>query len=615
MQVPIAQRTVADRGLPNVQVNTEVPGALRASNADLSNAASSMLRESMDAGAQLFVREQTKANQAAVQGAVIKATEAKNALLYDPKAGALNKRGQDAFGAVEPARVDWQKNIDDISAGLSNDAQRQAFKQHASQEGVELDSILKRHVSTEAEALEKENLQAGIAVSQDDAVKNFDKAPGKIGASIRQQEIMLEQFAVANGKGAAWLQESKAKAAAGTHQGVFDRLIGQGQDLVAKGYYEANKDAFNADHMAANEQKLQIGSLIGESQRQSDAIMKQHPDLETRLEAVKRIGDPRLRDEVQQRVEHETALAQRHESIARGQVFVGQMQALKQAGGDTSKALDVNQYFLLNDTQKAALKSASARFAGLAPVDRDDPRVVAWWQSQSLDQLAMTPESQLVESYPYLTDATFQRLSDRWALATDAAKGNVKKRAEFKSLLSDDEMVLKALRQAKVAGITANDLSVSEIRKDKAKAAAFNQLNSVWADRVEAYYGAHGTNPDDKVKQQMLDQLIIEGKHKPVEVKKGWFGSESKPAWGVSEDELGKVIVDPRERTDYVTYIRSLRDPLGTLLVPKEITNDQVEEKYKDRIAKAYLFMQKNPNAQGNKEVGKQAQRILRGEE
>lgn len=207
--------------------------------------------------------------------------------LHNPETGALNRRGKDAFGMPDEVLPAFDKNTAEIEKGLTNDAQRQAFRQLASGRRGEIEQTVTRHVAGEMRRFEDSELDAYIKNAHAAALANPDVARNE----IERQRLAISSYAARNGMGPEWLKLKVGETNSATHLGVVDGLLARGQDQQAAAYFQANGQQFLAEDRTRAEKALEVGTLRGASQRAADEITATYTTPEAMIAAVEQIKD------------------------------------------------------------------------------------------------------------------------------------------------------------------------------------------------------------------------------------------------------------------------------------------------------------------------------------
>lgn len=291
--VPKYQSQVQERGLPSARLT-------QAADVEAFGGGQSFERVSNEIQ-KYIIQEKEKADDVATTDAYTQALEAKNRLMYDTENGAMTRRGKNAFGAVEEYSEAYTKELDRIEKGLSNDSQRAVFKKIRQQQGQQLNSSLQRHVFSESQKYDEETTISALDASRDDAIKNYQDS-GRIAESIRIQSSAIDAYGARNGLSSEAISKKKLESISATHSGVIERMLNNGQDQLAKAYYDEVKKSLTGSDASTVEKTLQVGSLRGESQRKTDEIVEKNLSLSDSLDMARKINDPELRDSVVSRI-------------------------------------------------------------------------------------------------------------------------------------------------------------------------------------------------------------------------------------------------------------------------------------------------------------------------
>lgn len=265
--------------MPNVPQAKRVAGAVGFSGGRVSTAVPSVdtsaAEEIGGIAADIFKKEVQKANQVAVLDADLALSEAENKLFYDPETGALRSRGKNALIIQEPTMEALDKATEEIATSLGNDAQRFSFRGLAQSRKRSADKQLQNHVSTESFKYDTATTTALIASEQAQTAENYTDSEG-INTSIEKQNAILTDYATRHGQGKDVLDEKLRENTSNNHKAIINRMLSDGNDLLATEYHKNNGDAiFNDDELR---RKLGTASTDGEGARiASDVWDKQGP--------------------------------------------------------------------------------------------------------------------------------------------------------------------------------------------------------------------------------------------------------------------------------------------------------------------------------------------------
>jgi hypothetical protein len=258
---------VTNYGGPKVEQRA-LPG-VRATAAPDANALGGAIGNKMlAAGAEMYADEVRKQDEIAVLEADRRMSEWEVKRLYDPKEGALTKRGKDAFGLPDVVGKELDDTIGEIRGSLTNDRQRMAFERRASARKSDINTALSRHVFAEVRKHDDAETENYLANAHEAAVANFGN-PERIGLEIERQRAAVQQYAQRNGLGPEYVKQKLASVEANTHAAVIDRMLANGQDQTAKQYFDTVREALGASATKV-EAKMQVAITEGEGMRAAD---------------------------------------------------------------------------------------------------------------------------------------------------------------------------------------------------------------------------------------------------------------------------------------------------------------------------------------------------------
>ena len=291
-------RNVATKPLPGARLtNVPSPNAFGAQFGAALGAVSgqfiaNVLREEREAADQLVLLE-----------AENKLARAENTLLYggDGIPGLLSREGKNAFGVPEEFDAEYAKVVSGVSTNLTNDRQRQEFARLVAARGQSAQLQLHRHVFDERQKFDTAETNAFL----DNSVNSAVEAAGQ--NEIVEQHLnaglyAISQHAIRSGMGVDQKEALEEAYTTKVHEGVINKLIAMNQDRQAQIYYEEAKEQISGPVQTRLMKTLEEGSLRGESQRRTDAIMLEAETPEEALAMGREIEDPKLRDAVRDRL-------------------------------------------------------------------------------------------------------------------------------------------------------------------------------------------------------------------------------------------------------------------------------------------------------------------------
>lgn len=546
--VPIAERQVGVAARPTVRVESNAPIEAFGGGQGLESSLSAGQRLA-SASQDIIIKEKQRADDARVKEAYSKLVRAEQDLLLNPKTGAYTKKGKDAFTVPDEYSVQFDKIAGDIESELSSDSQRQMFNEIKMQRKTSFDGDLKQHLSKEAQIYEKQVNESALSATFDEAVLNY-KSPEKVAGSLNIQEGIIRDMGEKQGMAPEVIEQMVSEQKAKTHAGVIERFLSNGEDMAASEYFKANKDSItDGETRMRIEKALEDGSLRGESQRQSDAIMSQGLSMTKALEEVKKIEDPKLRDLVQDRVRGEFALKRAAERDATEQNHISALNILDKNGGNIDEVMKRREWQSFSQAERAGLMN----YARNKKEGRDsdtDFELYYRLRRMAVDDPNKFKEEILPQYVNSLGKSERETLTDI-QMKLRSGDGAVKKTLD--GFRSDDSIVDDALR---TAGINPNAKAGSN---DASKVSLFRRKVDEEILRRQEATGKKVTNKDT---QEIVDNLMIEGTTKK---NLFWFDTKKRAFELTPEDEAFEIKSDQvpaSERSKIEDVLRRRNMPL-----------------------------------------------------
>lgn len=386
-------------------------------------------------GADLFAKVREQERQAANQTALIAAdnqlAEWQNKYLYDPQSGALNRKGKDAMPLPEETKDAFNEVADQVEAGLTNDDQRMAFARLRSQTWQGLDLQVRRHTFTEMNEYRNGELKNFISNTVNKAQHVADD-PKMVQVELEKGVSAIRTMGPSLGMGQEAIDAQVRAVQSQVHENVIGQLLADGKDKAAQAYFDAASGQIDGEKLDAVKRALEEGTLRGESQRKADDIIRQGGSLTEQLEKAKDL-DPKVRDQVEQRLEHNAAIEAHAKQVREEDTLRGAYNLV-----DKSKSIDAippQVWTSLDGSQRSALRSYAHALAKGEPITTDDPTFYALMTQAGEDPTTFLKQN-LLNYRAKLSDSDFQQLAglqlslrngDRKAAEKDLAGFRTKK--------------------------------------------------------------------------------------------------------------------------------------------------------------------------------------------
>ncbi|HXF44859.1 MAG TPA: hypothetical protein VNK91_01955 [Burkholderiaceae bacterium] len=488
-RVPIAERQIQPTGQAGARLDVRAP-ALTGIGQGLGTVA--------EVAERIAEAEKRKGDQLAVLEADRRLGGIETQLLYDPAQGALTKRGKDAFAAPESVLQTFDEQVGEIERGLTNDAQRLAFRRTATMRRLTIDRALQQHVAAEIRAYDSAETNAYLANEIDAGIAAAGDAE-RIELAIGRTRAAIVDHARRNGLPPEWQQQKIAATASQIRAGVVERLLAAGSDRAAKSYYETHQAEILGGERAKLEKALEVGSLRGESQRQADAILLEHGELASAVEAARQIKDPEIRDAVTTRVKDYFTTRRAAEEEKRARTFRAAAQALERSGGDL-RVVTPADWVTLDPGERRALEIRSRQIReGVEPVTN-------WDRYYGLLSIASDEA----------TRAQFLRLDlmqYRHELSDTEFKDLAGKQAALRQGKQIDEALDGYRTKKQIVDDALNAIGIDPTPKDGTKdARRVNEFRRQVDGHILDLQARTGKKATTKEVQEIVDTLLIKGR-------------------------------------------------------------------------------------------------------
>lgn len=386
---------------------------------------------------QLRVRDEEtrRANQIAVMSADRELSEWENTRLRDPKSGALNRRGRDAFGLPEEIDGEFKTTYGTVRGKLGNDEQREAFDRMAHARRQDIGNEVTRHVFTEIQKYDDAETENYLANARQAALANAAD-PRRVSLEIERQEAAITDYAERNGLGTEYVKAKTASVRSDTHVAVIDKMLAMLDDKGAGAYYEKVKDQIVGDDTAKIEKILQEGKVRGETQRESDRIIAgwrnddgSERTLSAALDEAAKIEDAAIRSSVEDRISQSWSRykqSERDQKEATMRVQVEEIDRIMRdagnsidAGSAVRRAVSPADWLKLSIGQKSALEQYAKR--NQTGDDETDPGTYYTLMQEAADDPTKFSKRNILESVHKLSKTDFKRIVD---LQSNMRSGN-----------------------------------------------------------------------------------------------------------------------------------------------------------------------------------------------
>lgn len=569
-RVPTLERRVTSTPLPNVRRTAtetyasaggpvaEGQGQLARAEAGLGNAIGGVGEVGQRVGqAQLQLvhqierEEQDRADQVELLSADRQLGELEDTLLRDPNLGALTVRGKDVAGLHQRVLEQYDQKAGDLATTMRNDRQRIAFQRVLNQRRAGVVDVVDRHTlqeldtyeRTETEAYLKQSVQAAIASAGD---------PLRIAEELDRQEAVVTQHGKRMGLGDEARKALIGELRSNTHAGVIERLLARDRDRDASDYYFEVKDQVAGDKRASIEKALDEGSRRGQAQRQADEIIDAGGTLSEQRARVRTISDPKLRDAVMDRVEHEAAVREKAERDDLEQRSIAAYNVVDKY--HTVTRVPPSDWVKLPGPVRSSLRGYAEALAKEGRVDTDWVTYYGLYSRAGNDASGFAREN-LLAYRGKLGDEQFKELVGLQLRMRNGERAEADKMvAEFRT---KDQIVNDTLT---LAGI---DVKATDWRGSSVGAQREARFRRLLDDRVNDLQALTGKRASNRDIQEIADDLL-----RSIVLQPGGGWSSILPG-GMPVDDVTKRVMDltvddvpPADRANISRLLREAGQPV-----------------------------------------------------
>lgn len=268
--IPRASRGPSSSPLPSFRVSTE-GGAQEAFGGGRAVSDTSELLRVADA---LWQRERDKVDTAAVLESENAAWEIEKELFHDPVNGAFTRRGKDALTASEEAMSTYRERLDELINGLSNERQRQAFRERSQSRRIALDGQAERYVAGQIREYTDAQTQAALDNITDQAALAFDD-PEELAMLLEKKKGIISTYAGQFGITGEALERQQLVEGSKLHSVVMTRMLSKGLEDAAQAYLTEHTAELTSGDRAEIERQLKTATVEGEGMRGAGAVWQE----------------------------------------------------------------------------------------------------------------------------------------------------------------------------------------------------------------------------------------------------------------------------------------------------------------------------------------------------
>lgn len=237
------------------------------------------LQQSSNVMGQVAKEEIAKADRTATIESRTALDQAEVDLLYDPKNGALAKRGKDAFSLEEPTLKAYDERIAAMEGNLPRQAQKDAFRLLAGQRRVEIDKQIQRHVYGETKTYADEANKASLESTLNNVSTHY-KDPERLEQERKFGLGVIMSDTDNKGKPPEYVKLRIDSWNSKVHEAVIDKMMVD-NPIGAQQYFAANKDSI-------------LATEAGKIEKTLKPLVSKQSGMDTALELAPQLGSKPL---------------------------------------------------------------------------------------------------------------------------------------------------------------------------------------------------------------------------------------------------------------------------------------------------------------------------------
>lgn len=274
--VPVVEgNSVRTEALPSAQINTAAPA--EAFGMGQARQMQQLGQGASDLGVGLF-RAQQEANQSRVDDALNQLRETELDLTYNPEQGYTQLKGVQALQRPDnkPLSDEYfdkmRMQSDQIESGLSNDMQKQAFRQRATDRLTQFRGNLMNYEGQENRNYEL-SVASGTISTASREIAAFYNDPERIAGAVGSIQAAAVKDGRLRGLSAEQIENNSRKLVSGAHLGAIEQAIAVQDPLYAEQYLRTFKQQLDpSDLLKARAQVDELASVYIGTAKASQAF-------------------------------------------------------------------------------------------------------------------------------------------------------------------------------------------------------------------------------------------------------------------------------------------------------------------------------------------------------
>lgn len=355
--VPKAQRQVQGNNRSNAKFNVQTSVESFGGGTDrVANAVGGAISEVGNRYEKIQEEEREKARQVIDGEAERHIRDYETEMLYGSE-GFTKKKGRSAGESMAGFQEKYTKSMETyLNDNIKDEVSKARFIEKYKNSQSSVDRFMTQHSSRQMQVYDNEATEANMQSMQNKAVVRY-KEPEIIGQQLEAQNAELDKWAKRNGIPKKALEQRKLESVTKTHSQVISRILNDGDDRLAKQYFDNVKDTMSGEAQSEYTRILEAGSKRGNAQRETDRIIALGLSSEESYAEARKMKDPEERDDTVRRLKNRNAEAKQIKRENEENTYESIISDIDQKGIKSIDHIPVEQFESLPSKSRTAIKS------------------------------------------------------------------------------------------------------------------------------------------------------------------------------------------------------------------------------------------------------------------
>lgn len=470
----------------------------------------------------------------------------------------------------------FDEAVGEIGSGLSNNRQRDLFRQRAGMANLQYKENLLQHIVREKDAFAKQVFDKGVELETRDVALRWQD-PNAIAMSLTRVNGLISAESDREMWPAQKLEALRSEAVSKIHASVVANALSSDNYAYAQKWFDAHKEEITGQEAVTLKKALEEGGIRTQAQQQTDMLLKKTGgDYGLAIKEADKINDEKIREVVKSKLDMASTRDERAKKLRSDEEFSHALRIVS-TGGETADIPPDTYVNLSPAAHRVLAKVIADKVNGTEPVL--DQKAWAAFSELSRDRikLATLPEAEFYDKYLLKLDKPRR---ERAAALREAAVSVYQKEDKKADDFLRNDLTLKNIARSKImdAGLVTPGKKPSQYTADEREILnSYEEEVTLSASKqLEQFQVAHKRKATTEEEEKIVNDLVM----KEVRVKTG-------PSWWSTEKRLAELTPEDitSARVGYKKVPISERNALSDRAIRLGVKPDE------DAIAHAYTTL------------------------